>query len=779
MIVGAFYAQASDRVLFDDGWMFKLADSTTATDIQSPTMPNVDASWVSVTLPHDWSINGDFSADAPAGNDGGYLPTGAGWYSKSFNIIPDPTRTYTLLFDGVYMNSVVYVNDTKVGGHPYGYTTFACDITPALVTGDNRIDVYVDNSAQKNCRWYTGSGIYRNVWLLDRDKTHIAPGNIYITTPQVSDSQAVVRLDIDIDNTADTDASLQLNIALHPVGGTAIAAEKSLYAHICANASVGAFAEITLAEPSLWSPQHPSLYTADIEVVKDGKVVDTYTERFGIRKFEYSADQGLRLNGEPILLYGGCVHHDNGIIGAASYDAAEAYKVRALKNAGFNAVRTSHNPPSPAFLDECDRQGLIVIDEAFDGWRDKKLDHDYAELFDQWSECDLTAMVKRDRNHPSIFAWSVGNEVIERKKIEVVSTAKRLIDICHRLDPTRPVTSALASWDNDWEIYDPLADVHDIVGYNYMIHKAESDHLRVPERVMWQTESFPRDAFSNWAKVYDNSYILGDFVWTAIDYIGESSIGRSYYTGDSEGEHYQRDHYPWHGAYCGDIDITGWRKPISHYRERLFSPATAQPVYLSVREPDGYYGQIKQTAWSVYPTWESWDWTGHEGKPIDVEVISTYPTVRLYLNDSIVGEDSIARDSMFKAVFSLPYRPGTITAVGVDEQGNECADRMSLSTPGKPTKVRLTTQRYTGINDAVDLDYVVAEIVDDKGNVVAGADDVIEFSISGKAQLLGTGNGYMRDTDSYSLPTRKAYHGRAAAVVKPSGKYKLKARIKR
>lgn len=392
---------------------------------------------------------------------------------------------------------------------------------------------------------------------------------------------------------------------------------------------------IRVADPALWSPDSPELYSAVCTVSEGDRTLDSVSEPFGIRSISYSADGGLLLNGMAIKLYGGCLHHDNGCLGAAAYDRAEVRKAEMMKAAGFNAVRTSHNLPSEAFLDACDRIGLLVIDEAFDGWRDAKTPHDYSTLFDGWWERDVTAMVLRDRNHPSVFCWSIGNEVIERKKLEVVTTAQKLKDAILRHDDTRPVTSALASWDSDWEIYDPLAAVLDIVGYNYLLFHAASDHERVPSRMIIQTESYPRDAFRNWVAVNDNSYIFGDFVWTAVDYLGESGIGR-YYEGDTPGEHYQHDHYPWHGAYCGDIDLTGWRKPISYYRELLFNPS--EKLHLAVREPDGYFGKIRQTSWSVWPTWDCWNWPGHEGKPIEVEVYSRYPSVRLYLDGELIGE---------------------------------------------------------------------------------------------------------------------------------------------
>ena len=291
---------------------------------------------------------------------------------------------------------------------------------------------------------------------------------------------------------------------------------------------------------------------------------------------------------------------------------------------------------------------MLVIDEAFDGWRDEKNKYDYSTLFDKYWQQDVDAMVLRDRRHPSIISWSIGNEVIERKKLEVVTTAHKLASEVHRYD-ARPVTSALASWDKDWEIYDPLAAQLDVTGYNYMIHKSATDHQRVPDRIMWQTESYPKDAFQNWAKVNDHDYIIGDFVWTGIDYLGESGIGRWWYDGDVAGEHYQRPLYPWHAAHCGDIDLTGWRKPISHYRSMLYNDT--EKLYLAVKEPDGYKGKIRTGLWAVWPTWESWNWPGHEGKDIEVEVYSKYPKARLLLNDKVIAEKEVNRLTEFKAVF--------------------------------------------------------------------------------------------------------------------------------
>ena len=687
--------------------------------------------WSTVNLPHDWSIEGAFDKDAPAGNDGAYLPIGKGWYRKQFRVeslelfaersgkAERRDKTMRLYFEGVYMNAEVYVNGQKAGGHPYGYASFFVDITPYVKIGQNEVEVRVDNSQQKNCRWYSGSGIYRHVWMLTTGKRYIDEWSVSVTTPDI--------------HTVNIKAEVVME------DGTRKPIEKTIH----------------VENPHLWSPEDPYLYHTTLEAGGDQLPVT-----YGIRTIEYSAEKGLLLNGKSIVLNGGCVHHDNGILGASAFDAAEYRRVQLLKEAGFNAIRTSHNPPSEAFLRACDEIGLLVIDEAFDGWREKKNDYDYSTLIDQWWQEDLKAMVLRDRNHPSVFCWSTGNEVIERKKIEVVKTAHQLASLCRQLDEQRrPITSALCSWDNDWDIYDPLAAEHDIVGYNYMIHKSQGDHERVPNRVMVQTESYPRDAWQSYRKVMDEPYIIGDFVWTAIDYLGESGIGRWYYDGDVPGEHWERPLYPWHAAYCGDIDLTGLRKPISHYRSMLWNQDGEQ-LYMAVREPDGYHGQVKTTLWGTWPTFESWTWPGHEGKNIDVEVYSHDSKVRLYLNDQFVGEKEVTQGM---ATFTLPYQPGTLRAEGGEET-------VSLRTADEVKAIRLTADRTTLKADGQDLAFITVELIDGNGIVNPTANNDLTVTVSGPVTLIGFGNADIKDCDRYTDSTHKAWKGRALLVVRSTGK---------
>lgn len=743
------------KILMDANWHFHLGDVTEAS-----TADYNDKAWRLLSLPHDWSAEQKPDQHAPAGNDGGYFPTGIGWYRKTFSA-PQSLKgeKVWLYFEGVYMNSTVWLNGHKIGGHPYGYSSFYCEATKALLPGKrNVLAVRVDNAAQKNCRWYTGSGIYRHVWLIHAQKLHIAPWGVAVTTPKVSDDEAIVEVKATINNETREEQTFFFNTK---IDGADNATTKMT---LPAGSSQEIRQKITVRNPRLWDIASPNLYTAKISITANGTTVDRYDQDFGIRTISYSSD-GFFLNGRSIDICGACVHHDNGILGAAAFDRAEARKVEMMKQAGFNAVRTSHNPPSEHFLDVCDRLGMLVIDEVFDGWRESKNKFDYSTLFDRWWQSDVDAMVLRDRNHPSVIAWSIGNEIIERKKAEAVVTAHKLASEIRRHD-NRPVTSALAAWDSDWEIYDSLAAQLDIVGYNYLLQKHEADHKRVPNRIIWQTESYSRDAFRNWATVNNNKYVIGDFVWTGLDYLGESGIGRWWYDNETPGEHYQRPLWPCHASYCGDVDLIGWRKPISHYRNMLWNGT--EKLYMAVREPDGYFGKIATGLWAVWPTWESWNWPGHEGKPIEVVVYSRYPKVRLYLGDRLIGEKNVSQDTEMKAVFTLNYTEGVLRAEGIEN--GQIAEQYTLATAGKPVAIRLKAENPQMKASCGDVAFIQVEVVDGEGRVCPNADNLLSASVKGNATLLAFGNADIKDTDSYVSATHKAWKGRALIVVRATEK---------
>ena len=722
LLFAVLSTHAQTKSLFDSDWQFTRNGKT-----------------INVNLPHDWDI---YEAPDPATGatkeGGGWYPAGKGEYKKRFKVESGEWKNKRVMlhFEGVYQKAEVFVNGQKAGQHAYGYTPFTVDITQYLYKDkrDNEVVVKVDNSEQPNCRWYSGSGIYRHVWLVTKKQRYIDEWSIKVTTPDI--------------HTVNIKAEVVME------DGTRKPIEKTIH----------------VEQPRLWSPDDPYLYHTTIEA--EGDVVPV---TYGIRTIEYTAEKGFLLNGKPLKINGACLHHDDGVLGAMAFDAAEIRKVRLMKESGFNLIRTAHNPTTRAFLDACDSLGMLVIGEAFDGWRTAKNPYDYSTLIDSCYQEDIHAMVKRDRNHPSIICWSIGNEVIERKDIRVVTTARKLKQAILEEDNTRPVTEALCAWDDDWEIYDPHFEVLDIGGYNYMIHKHKSDHQRDPKRVMWQTESYPRDAFKNWKLVQEYPYIIGDIVWTGLDYLGESGIGRNYYEGERPGEHWREGGQPdWHGAYCGDVDITGYRKPISIYREMLWKEAYdgefPSVLSIAVKEPDGYHGKIHQTAWSVWPTWSSWNWSGWEGKPIDVEVYTKAKEVKLYLNDQLIGTKAVSEDTEYKAVFTVPYEPGVLRA--------EASGRGTLLwTKGEPARLRLTPDRCVITADGQDLSFVTVEVVDKYGWPCPDAAIPCEAIVKGEGSLLAFASADLKDREPYTSSKVTTWKGRALLVVRSTEK-KGKAQIR-
>jgi beta-galactosidase len=577
--------------------------------------------------------------------------------------------------------------------------------------------------------------------------------------------------------------------------------------------------EITVANPALWSPDSPTLYRAVSQIRKDGKVIDEVITPFGIRTLSWSADKGLLLNGKPVKLTGGSVHHDNGPLGAAAFDRAEERKVELLKAAGHNAVRTAHNPPPPAFLDACDRLGLLVLDEPFDVWEAHKVKYDYGSDFDEWSRRDVSSMVLRDRNHPSIVIWGIGNEIPELELEKGRVLAKPLIDQLRSLDTTRPLTLAFpgsTTAPNAAAVFSQL----DITGYNYnLIPTYAADHQQFPSRLMLTTESYPAKAFPLWQISYDNPYVLGDLTWTSMDYLGESGIGAwSYGTpeqakianqimgammnasmidkmflGMANGVDVMAEMakgpsdpatkaamaimfhgYPWHASACGDMDLTGYRKPQSYYRDIIWNGGDR--VYATVRLPEPEGKKIIAVGWATYPTLPSWTWPGQEGKDMQVEVYSGAEKVQLFLNDKLIGEKPTGRDQEFKATFSVPYASGTLKAVGL--HGDHPVAQSILATAVSATTLRLTADRTMIDADGQDLSFITVEAVNAQGRVQPTADQEIRFAVSGPGVIAAVGNGDGEDPASYQGDRRKLYQGRALVVVRTSrhaGSIKLTA----
>jgi len=756
---------------FDDGWKFYQGDLSEASGIVLD-----DSQWKSLDLPHDWSIELPFSKEKGVISTGQTVG-GTGWYRKKFTLQPaQDKKRIQLYFEGAYMETEVWLNGKKIDYHPYGYTSFFTDITSFCNPAgkENTLAVKVVSEG-KNSRWYAGAGIYRHVWMVTTDRLHFDDWGLFITTPVVSEDKATVHVSADLINETEALQEAEVTIQIKDNTGTVESERTVKLAALNPGEKSTLNEDIEIVEPSLWSVDFPILYTAVISIKAGGKMRDELTESFGIRSISFEPGKGFLLNGEPVELKGGCIHQDNGLLGVASIDRAEERKVELLKANGFNAVRCAHNPPAPKFLEACDRLGLLVIDEAFDQWQKQKNPEDYHRFFDEWHEKDLSSMVKRDRNHPSVIMWSIGNEIKERADSSGVAIAKELKSIIHKYDTTRPVTAAICDfWDNPnlkWKEDSERAFSNlDVCGYNYMWKEYENDMKLFPDRIIWGSESYPFERAINWDLVEKYPNVIGDFVWTAIDYLGESGLGHNseIKTGEKDSTLWSTCSWPWFNAWCGDIDICGNKKPQSLLRDVLWGDSK---ITMAVHKPlpKGYYESVGYWGWAEeYP---EWNWKGQEDKPMDVRVFTRYPIVRIYLNDKLLEEKAVSMKdndkTKYTALFQVNYQPGELRAVGV-ESGEEKED-MVLRTIGTPVKIRLTPDRSRLENSRNELSYIRIELIDEKGQVVPDADCPIGLSVSGPGEIAAAGNASPTDMESFRSLSPKTFHGKALAIVRPIG----------
>ncbi|MGZ3871659.1 MAG: glycoside hydrolase family 2 TIM barrel-domain containing protein [Mucilaginibacter sp.] len=765
---GALFAQDTGSVLFDNNWSFYRGGALSAENESYD-----DSGWRKVDLPHDWSIedlpgtSSPFTQNAISQVGGGFTVGGTAWYRKTFTVpASQKGKRMIVLFEGDYMNATVFINGYNLGTHPYGYTSFWFDITDHIKPGEkNIIAVEVKNEGQ-NTRWYSGSGIYRHVWLKVTDPVHIAQWGTVVNTPDVSTKAAKIIIETNVLNETSVEQTVRLVTAILDQKDAVVASAQAADESIKPGESRQFKEDVTVKDPALWSCRSPSLYTAVTEVYVDGKLTDQQRTNFGIRKISFDTKNGFQLNGQTVKLKGGCVHNDNGPLGSRAYDRAEERKVELLKAAGFNAIRCAHNPPSPALLAACDRLGMLVIDEAFDTWRYGKNPYDYHLYFNDWWKKDIASMVMRDQNHPSIIMWSIGNEVPERGTPEGAQTAQLLAEYVRELDPSRAVTAAV----NDInEAKDPYFAKLDVSGYNYPVNDYghepstyETDHKRVPGRVMFCTESFPMESFGSWMEVIDHNYVLGDFVWTSFDYIGEASIG---WLGYPQGTSF----FPWNLAYCGDIDICGWKRPQSFYRDALWKK---DQLSIFVTAPKPSFALNPKTAswskWNWHDVVADWNWTGYENKPLQVNVYSSCQQVELFLNNRSFGKKETNRASRFMASWEVPYQAGTLTAVGYD--GGRKVNTSVLRTAGVPVKIQLSADRIKLQANNQDLSYVTVQLTDVKGTVNPRANNLVQFKVEGPGIIAGVGNANPESLESDQLPERKAWRGKCLVIIKSTGK---------
>jgi beta-galactosidase len=793
---------------FDVGWRFLKANPQ---GVQNPGFD--DSGWRKLDLPHDWSIEdlpnqdgvnviGPFSKASLGKMYTGYMVGGTAWYRKSFIISKDDKDKIAYLqFDGVYMNSDVWINGKHVGNHLSGYTSFLYDITPYLNPAGqaNIVAVQVKNE-QYNARWYSGSGIYRHTWLMLANQVHVAPlGGVYVTTPEATEKKANVEVVTNVKNTGSKNLPVSYTVRIIDPSGKEVG-KSTMESSVPSGKSIELKQVVLVENPALWSIEKPNLYQAQVELAVNKKINDQVSTAFGIRNIKFDTTNGFTLNGKSIKLKGGCFHHDNGPLGAAAIDRAEERKMEILKKAGFNAVRTSHNTMSTALLDACDRLGMLVMDEIFDSWEISKIGgvykwfgtkgvnyiiEDYSKYFKENWRKDIQSTITRDRNHPSVIMWSIGNEISEASDTSGNRIGANLVNEVKKYDRTRPVTEgnvdAGAAFGGrlTWDQRAPHMALLDVVGYNYGYSRYIADHKKHPERIMFGSETGTA-SFEDWKMVEDLPYVFSNFCWTAMDYMGESGIGIPRYFPDttkfSAGMGaimlmYNPESWPVFNAFCGELDIIGNPKPASYLQRVIWRESKVEmfvhrpiPAHMkNIGRPD---------------LLRCWTWPGHEGENLKVHVYSRSQLVKLELNGKVIGEQTIDDIKSVTAIFDVPYEAGTLI-VRCYDNGVETASQ-TIKTFGKPAAIRLSADRSAIKADRNDLSYVMVEITDAEGNLITNTDDInVNFEISGNGKIAGVGNGSFSDVSSCQQPRKKTWQGRCLVIVRPDvipGKIVIKAK---
>jgi beta-galactosidase len=753
--------QVREEIKFTKGWQFTLDEISSIEEVANP-----EISWRALNLPHDWSIEGEFSEDHPAGFSGGALPGGIGWYKKQF-VVPesDSGKHIDIRFDGVYMNSEVWINGEYLGIRPYGYISFTYDLTSHIKFGEeNEIVVKVDNSVQPNSRWYSGSGIYRNVWLTKTGQIHMGEYGTYVTTPEITEDKAEVTVETTIQNNSDSETGRVFSEIWFD--GRRIT-EKGTMVTIPFGESKTITHYMTVPDPELWDVEDPNLYQVYTYVLQGEEKVDTYETTFGIRSFEFDKDNGFFLNGEPLKILGVNNHHDLGALGAAINTRALERQLEIMRGMGVNAIRTSHNPPTPELLELTDEMGFIVMDEAFDTWKRTKAEFDYGIHWDEWHEEDLIDFIKRDRNHPSIIMWSLGNEIPDQGYESGNDIALELRAIVDSLDQTRIVTVGMnppAEWNSIAN-----SGALDVIGYNY--HRAlYLDHFDLfPNTPMIGTENvsslatrgyydvdIPSDSIRRWpvrwdipfeggtpeqeVSAYDhvsapwgstneetwkivkeNDFISGMFIWTGFDYLGEPTPYR----------------WPSRSSYFGIVDLAGFPK-------------------------DTYY--MYKSEWTdekVLHVFPHWNW--NEGDTVDIWAYYNHADeVELFLNGESLGKRTKEGDDLH-VEWRVPFEAGVLTAVS-RKDGEQVLEK-EIRTAGEPAQIRLTADRSSLSADGEDLSFIKVEVLDENGTLVPRASNLINFEIKGPGFIAGVDNGSQTSHESFKANYRKAFNGLALAIV--------------
>lgn len=776
---------------FNEGWTFHLGDVPEASSINFS-----DSKWRQLDLPHDWAIEGEFSEKNPSGSGGGALPGGIGWYRKTFAIDKEIEGKKVFIdFDGVYMNSEVWINGHYLGLRPYGYISFRYDLTPHLnFDGDNVIAVKVDNSEQPNSRWYSGCGIYRNVWLTVANPIYVDLWGTFVTTPEIDEERAVVNIVTQLKNETSQLATIQLRTSILDASGKTVVSKES-EEQLEAASGKDITHNLDLNSPERWTIEHPYLYTVVSEIIQNGKQIDHYTTPLGVRTFTFDADKGFFLNGEATKIKGVCMHHDLGSLGAAVNTRAIERQLEILKEMGVNGIRTAHNPPAPELLLLCDEMGFIVMNETFDMWRKRKTTYDYSLYFNEWHEQDLTDHMMRDRNHPSIFMWSIGNEVLEQwthadadtlsiEQANLMMNLKRdekdklaideelsvnslltqkLTGLAMSLDPTRPITAG-NNEANPWN-HLFLADTLDIIGINYHLSDFDNVKATYPNKPFIATETTSALATRGYCRMPSDSAYIWPTNWDIPFHEPSYSCSA-----------YDNCHVPW-----GSTHEETWRKVKNNdYVSGLYiwtgfdyigEPTPfwfpAKSSYFGIVDLAGfpkdayYFYQSEWTEESMLHVFPHWNWNA--GEEIDIwAYYNNADEAELFLNDVSQGIKQKEND-VFHVSWSLVYQPGEVRVV-TRKDGKEILSN-EIRTAGEPYQIRLTPDRNKIDASGTDLSFITVEVLDKDGNLCPNADNLIHFDVSGNGQIVGVDNGNQVSLESFKAPHRKAFYGKCLVVV--------------
>lgn len=789
------------RINFNEGWKFSKDNSTMmTTDRTEP---------IEVNLPHDAMIYENRSPENPSGNAGGFFAGSNYLYTKEFELsCADTDQMIYLEFEGIYHKARIYVNESFAGMCVNGFRRFVLDITPYVTyQGMNQVKVLVQNIDQPSCRWYTGGGIYRPVNLMIGNKVHMEPDGIIIRTPEAEEDVSLVTVEMNCRNLGAATKKVRFLTTIEKMDGN-IAAQENTLVTLFPFENSKICQRIYVMPAKLWSLENPHLYICRVKILDEqGNVLDETLNHFGIRKIQVDPLHGLRLNGKEVKLRGTNIHHDNGILGAASFYAAEERKVRMLKEAGFNAIRMAHNPASVQMLEACDKVGMLVMDECFDMWTRGKNPYDDAWSIDlEWKK-ELEAIVKKDQNHPCVFLYCIGNEIQEIGTLQGVSMNRKLVNYFHELDPTRLVTNAvnglMTVMDSEEELIgimkefgilteefskSPEDDINDVMtilrehtnevmqhpiigerleeslgaldisGYNYMRGRYEMDAKANPNHILFGSETYPSEIDKNWSLVETYPQILGDFTWTGWDYLGEAGIGIEEY--NKPVDFFKP--FPALLGYCGDYDIVGNRRPVSYFREIVWG--FRKDPYLSVDDPKHYEDQISCTPWTMDASVESWTWSGYEGRPIRVRVFSPAEEVALFLNGTYIGKVKTGKEHRFQAVFDTIYYPGVLEAVAMEL--GDVVGRCCLHTANENVQLQVTADKNQIRANGEDVAFLSIALQDESGKVNLEANREIKIKVTGEGYLQGLGSANPSSTETYAKETCTTYQGTALAVIR-------------